>query len=79
LGYKNNPAGLTIVNFTLPAVAQYGSTTGTVTINLPDSYSEKKVYFYFWGKDASSIWTAHVFEKLEGTLTYTDYTAVSTP
>ena len=79
LGYKNNPAGVTIVNFTLPAVAQYGSTTGTVTINLPDSYSEKKVYFYFWGKDATSIWTAHVFEKLEGTLTYTDYTAVSAP
>lgn len=79
LGYKNNPAGVTIANFTLPAVAQHGSATGTVTINLPDSYSEKKVYFYFWGKDATSVWTAHVFEKLEGTLTYTDYTVVGAP
>jgi hypothetical protein len=43
---------------------------------LPDSYSGKKVYFYFWGKDVTTQYSAFSFKSLAGSVSYTSYTTV---
>lgn len=75
-GTKNSPAGLTSGDFSLYAANTGSNGSSTITVTLPDSYSEKTVYFYFWGKDASTAFTLWVFEQLAASLTYTEYTNV---
>lgn len=81
-GKSNNPSGLTVHSSPLVIAAAsgtYQNTSGSITISLPDSYSGKKVYFYFWGQNHSSHYSAFTFAGLSGSVTYTDYSSVSKP
>jgi hypothetical protein len=80
-GKSNTPSGVTSFDFTMPITSSSATayTTGTVTFDLPDEYSGKKVYFYFWGKDVTSSYSCFPFRKMTATLNYSSYTSVSDP
>lgn len=81
-GKSNSPSGLTVHDTPLVISAKsgtYQNTSGSITIPLPNSYSGKKVYFYFWGYNYNTHHSVFSFAGLSGSVTYTDYSSVSEP
>lgn len=55
------------------------NTSGTITLNLPNSCAGKRVYFYFWAKNHAKNYSCFKFAGLAATLQYTDYTSPTKP
>lgn len=80
-GTKNNPGSALTLGVSDSAVTgELGRKSFTlgdsVTFNLGEQYSEKTVYFFFWGRSVSSYKTIRRFSSLSASLDYTPYTPV---
>ena len=79
-GKDNELLGVTGTDFTIAATSSsYSNTSGTVTFKLPNECAGQRVYFYFWAKNCSTVYSCFRFSGLAATLTYTDYSSPSKP